>query len=174
MADHDIMRGSHAWERIQHGIPANVQPQELRTWMHDWVSIAQVLVPTVNALLDADDEHAREVERALVRAQEHVAAAKRAADEEHARIHQRIDRRGEDINALGAASQQRHDALVERLFDSERGSLHKLATKAAVAEQVKDVEDKVVNMTRLLWTVLVAVTGSAIMLAMNLAAKGGV
>lgn len=172
MAEHDILRGSHAWERLQQGIHPDIGDPHLRTWMHDWVSVAQIIVPTLNDLLDGRDENRLEVERALERAREHVAAAKHEADQEHQRIHKRIDRRGEDINALGAATVDRHEKLVERLFDSERGTLHKLATNEAVDGKVGKVDDKVGGLTKLLWTVLVSVTGAAIMLALNLATKG--
>ena len=134
MASHDIMRGSPAWERIQSGIPPEVSDIALRRMFHDYSNVLTPIVNTVNELMD-----------------------------ENARLHERIDRRGDDINALGKVSQERHDKLVHRLYDSEEGTLPTLAKKTDVS-----------RLTVLFWGILVSITTAAVMLALNLVAtKGG-
>lgn len=162
MARHDVLRGSHAWETIQNGIPPEISPQELRVYLHAWANLLTTLINAVNELYDGQDDAKGEIGLALERAHEAVDAAKREADREHVRIHDRIDRRGEDINKLGAATTEKFEKLNERIFDSEKGVMPTLAKKAEVS-----------RLTVLLWTALVSITTAAIMLALNLIAKGG-
>lgn len=133
MAVADIMKGSPAWERLQGGIPPEITDVHARRMLHDYATVTTILVNAVNELED-----------------------------ERQRLHDRVDRRGEDINALGKSCTERHDALVNRLYDGEKGTIPTLAKKTDVS-----------RLTALLWGILVSVTTAAVMLALNLVAKGG-
>lgn len=60
MADHDILKGSVAWERLQQGIPGEITNPGTRRMFHDYAVIITVLVNAINELLD---EQARLHER---------------------------------------------------------------------------------------------------------------
>ncbi len=168
MADHNILKGSHAWEVLQGGIPAEVGPPELRTYLHAWANVLLVDINATNDLYDAQARFREDIDNAIRHALEAVRDAKLDADraiqaakadveKEHARLHQRIDRRGEDINNLGRACNDAHEGLQTRLFDSEEGVMVTLAKRSDVSK-----------LTVMLWGILVSVTTAAILLAVNL------
>ncbi len=134
MPDHDILRGSHAWERLQQGIPPEIQDPMVRRMFHDYANVVTILVASINGMHDVADRHVE------------------AAAEEHLRIHQRIDRRGEE-----------HEKLRDRLLDGENGSIVKLDRSLRTY-----IDGKTGKSTALLLTVLGGIVVGCIMLAINL------
>lgn len=92
MADHDIMRGSAAWARLQDGIPSDVTDPHLRQMFHDYATITMVLVNIANEMLD-----------------------------EHKRLHLRIDRRATDTESRHTESITAFASLRDELLDPREG-----------------------------------------------------
>lgn len=150
----DIMRGSPGWERLGNGIPENVAPTELRRVLHDYSNVIMVIADALNRSIDAQDLAKEDVQLALAAARQLVADAKQVSDEEHVRIHQRIDRRAEA-----------HDELRDELFNPKDGLF-----AAMVEKQRAYTDTKTGRMTGVLLVVLGGVVTSSIMLAIQMGA----
>lgn len=80
--NHDMMRGSQAWDRLSNGVRSGVVDPDVRQMFHDIANVMTILVAATDRALNEIDRQAA------------------LADKEHRRIHDRIDRRGQDHEAL--------------------------------------------------------------------------
>ena len=53
--NHEILRASKAWERLQLGIPREIEPAALRDYLHDLANVLPVVVDELDRALDALD-----------------------------------------------------------------------------------------------------------------------
>lgn len=119
-----IMEGSAAWERIRDGIDVSIDDPAMRRRLHDEAQVMSTFVGIIDTLV-AENE----------------------------RLHQRIDRRGED-----------HEALKDKLFDPDEGSFVK---------QRNYVDQKFGKFTGPLFALLGSVMAGLIMLAATRLTGGG-
>lgn len=134
-----IMEGSGAWERIRDGIDPTITDGALRKRLHDEAQVMSTLVGIVDTLVS-----------------------------ENERLHKRIDRRGED-----------HEALKDKLFDPDEGSFAKLNDKlfnqktGAFVDMRNYIDQKFGKFTGPLFALLGSVMAGLIMLAASRMTGGG-
>lgn len=155
-ADHDIMRGSNAWERISNGIPREVTDETLRDMFHDYAAMFTVLVDAMNRSLDTQNAAKTELIVALAAAKAAVDAATVVSDGEHNRIHDRIDK-----------AEVERTVLKDRLFDPEKGLFTVMADKAKAY-----TDEKTGKLTALGTLIVGGVVVGCVMLVIQLSGGG--